>query len=105
MSTTSTNSLAISHLSNEALYDRYAPVVYGQILRIVPQGPIAEKLLEKVFVHACQNRQMLTSSLRAPLTNLLNHSRIKSERTMLALKMFRECCGGKSVGATDTVPA
>lgn len=87
----------LNSLSNIALYDMYAPAVYGNILNIVPHEPIAESILQKVFTNAFRNREALHNSLRAPLTNLLNQSRDKSRKVVRALEIFRECCDGATV--------
>ncbi len=38
----------------DALYERYAGVVFGLVLRIVAERPVAEDLLQEVFVRAWQ---------------------------------------------------
>ena len=92
---------ALQDLSDEAFYDLFAPVVYGQIIRVVPQVPIANKILEKVFMNAFRNRMVMHSSLRSPLITLLNQSRDKTQATLEALYIFRECCAGASVNIAD----
>jgi hypothetical protein len=93
--------ISLNTLSNAALYDLYAPAVYGNILRIVPQKPIAEKVLEKVFLDAFRNRAALHNSLRAPLTNLLNHSRDKSKSILRALQILNESCHGTTASIVE----
>ena len=78
-------------------YDKYAPVLYGNILRVVPQGPIADKILEKVFVAACTNNFITNSANQPQLMSLLNEARKKSKKTMNALNIFRACCSGANV--------
>ena len=79
------------------MYDKYAPVLYGNIMRIVPQGPIADKILEKVFVAACTFHTNSPSSGQPQLISLLNEARKKSKKTMNALNIFRACCSGANV--------
>ncbi|WP_339706117.1 hypothetical protein [Algoriphagus aquimarinus] len=81
------------------LYDKFAPPVYGKILSIVHKGPIAGKLLEKVFVSAYTNDK--TFPLRSPLMSLIDLAREKSNKTIKALTIFRECCSGASISLKD----
>jgi len=81
------------------LYDKFAPPVYGKILSIVHKGPIAGKLLEKVFVSAYTNDK--TFPLRSPLMSLIDLAREKSNKTIKALTIFRECCSGASINLKD----
>jgi hypothetical protein len=37
-----------------ANYDKYAPALYGVLLKVIPDNAVASDLLEKVFIeHAC----------------------------------------------------
>ena len=81
------------------VYDMYAPPVYGKILSIVHKGPIAGKVLEKVFVSAYSNNP--TFPLRSPLMSLVDIAHEKSKKTIKALTIFNECCSGKSIGIKD----
>lgn len=81
------------------LYDVYAPPVYGKILSIVHEGPIAGKVLEKVFVSAYSDNE--TFPLRSPLMSLIDLARERSNKTIEALNIFRECCSGASVSLED----
>ena len=77
------------------VYDLYAPAVYGKILSIINKEQIADRILEKVFVNAYKN--FSASNLQTPLTLLLNEARKKSNKTIQALNIFRECCSGSTV--------
>ena len=81
------------------LYDMYAPPVYGKILSIVHKGPIAGKVLEKVFVSAYTNNN--TFPLRSPLMSLIDIAHEKSSKTVKALAIFNECCSGTSIILED----
>lgn len=81
------------------LYDKFAPPVYGKILSIVHQGPIAGKVLEKVFISAYTNDE--TFPLRSPLMSLIDLAQERSRKTVKALNIFRECCSGTSISITD----
>ncbi len=81
------------------VYDIYAPPVYGKILSIVNKEPIAGKLLEKVFVSAYTSDK--TFPLRSPLMSLIDLAKEKSNKTVQALKIFRECCSGVSISISD----
>ncbi|SFB28005.1 hypothetical protein [Algoriphagus aquimarinus] len=81
------------------LYDKFAPPVYGKILSIVHQGPIAGKVLEKVFVSAYTKDE--TFPLRSPLMSLIDLAQERSRKTVKALTIFRECCSGASISITD----
>lgn len=81
------------------LYDVYAPAVYGKILSIINKEQIADRLLEKVFVNAYKPPP--ASHLQTPLTSLLNEARKKSNKTIQALNIFRECCSGSTVHIKD----
>lgn len=88
-----------------AVYDLYAPAVYGKILSIVHKGPIADKILEKVFINMYKGNQPTAYHLQAPLIRLLNHAREDSYKIVKALILFRECCSGSSVHITNkTLP-
>ena len=88
-------------LSQSQIYDLLAPTVYGKILSIVHKGPIADSVLEKVFVNAFLNKNYFTNSLSSPLITLLNASNSKSTRTMKALSLLRDCCEVSGVCVTD----
>jgi len=83
------------------MYDLYAPAVYGKILSIVHKGPIAHKILEKIFATAFKGDNIPTHNSNTPLISLLNQSREKSYKTIKALNIFSECCAGTSVHITD----
>lgn len=87
-------------LSQSEQYDLYAPPLYGKILSIVHKGPIAEKVLEKVFVDAFTGKNSSENSLLSPLITLLNASREKSYKTIRALNLFRDCCEASGVCIT-----
>jgi len=78
-------------------YDLYAPLVYTSILHRVPAGPIANKILEKVFVNAFTSKNKTSFTIHVPLVSLMNASREKSNLTMRALEIFRECCAGTTI--------
>ena len=86
-----------NNLSQSEMYDLYAPAVYGHILRIVHQVPIAEKILEQVFVNSFNEKTVYKDTSLKPLVTLLNTSRKKSDKTVEALKIFNECCAGLTV--------
>ncbi|GAB3016690.1 hypothetical protein GCM10027284_39730 [Cyclobacterium sediminis] len=83
------------HQLTPELYDIYAPPVYRKILNIVHKGPIAGKVLEKVFVSAYSDND--TFPLRSPLMSLIDIANEKSSKTMKALTIFNECCSGTSI--------
>ena len=77
----------------EELYDKYAPAVYGKIIRVVKQKDIAEKILEKVFVTALTDTNLKAIHL-TQFTNLLNLTHKKTYTTLKAIKLFQACsCG------------
>lgn len=81
------------------LYDLYATPVYGKILSIVHKGPIAGKILEKVFVSAYTNNNSFP--LRSPLMSLIDIADEKSSKTIKSLTIFNECCSGATISITD----
>jgi hypothetical protein len=87
-----------SDRSRSELYDLYAPAVYGRILSIVHKGPIADKILENIFINAFNDRSTLSHPLRSALISMLNKSREESYKTIRALNLFTECCAGSSIG-------
>jgi hypothetical protein len=87
--------------SKMELYDLYAPAVYGKILSIVDNRPIADKMLEKVFINALKHKNIPVYKLHTPLISLLNHSTEKTNKTIKALNIFRECCAGASIHIAD----
>ncbi|MGK2861928.1 MAG: hypothetical protein ACSLE0_08345 [Chitinophagaceae bacterium] len=88
-------------LSPSEIYDLYAPAVYGRILKIVHKGPIAGKILEKVFIKAFKEKNLSGNNLNNPLISLLNHSREKSYQTLKALNIINECCAGATKSLAD----
>jgi len=97
ISTTDKETNTPGKLSPSEVYDLYAPAVYGNILRIVHHVPIAEKILEQVFVNSFNEKPVSNGTSLRPLVTLLNTSRKKSDKTLEALKIFNECCAGLTV--------
>lgn len=93
------NSKQIKSKLTSELYDLYAPPVYGKILSIVHKGPIAGKILEKVFVSAYTNNNSFP--LRSPLMSLIDIAHEKSSKTVQALTIFSECCSGATISIVD----
>lgn len=85
------------------LYDLYAPPVYGKILGIVHKAPIADKILEKVFITAYTKENPNPNSLQSPLMSLLNQAREKSYKTIKALTILNECFAGATIQVTKKV--
>jgi hypothetical protein len=86
--------------SVSALYDKYAPALYGRIIQVVKEKEIAEKVLEKVFINALVDKTVKQPDHITLFTSLLNHSRKKSYSTLKALRMFQACsCGSQSQAA------
>jgi CCR4-NOT transcriptional regulation complex NOT5 subunit len=79
------NGLTISEF-----YDKNAPVFYGQIVRIVKEKEIADRVLVKTFVDIF-NDNIPVQKYISPIVNVLNHSRKKSIQTIKAIKMFQAC--------------
>lgn len=81
-------------------YDRYAPPVYGKILNMVNHVPIADNILEHVFLksNVLQNNP---GSLQSPLLVLINQATGKTQRTIKALEIFKACCSGTSIKIKD----
>lgn len=83
--------------SVSALFDKYAPALYGRILQVVKQKEIADKILERVFINALVDKSVKKPEHLSLFTSLLNHSRKKSYGTLKALRMFEACsCGFES---------
>ncbi len=74
--------------SAAALYDKYAPALYGRIMMVVKQKEIAEKILERVFINALVDKNIEQSNHNTFFTSLINHSRKKTYGTLKALKMI-----------------
>ena len=85
--------------SVSALYDKYAPALYGRIIKVVKQKEIAEKILLRVFVNAVVDKNMKQSNHLSLFTSLLNHSRKKTYGTMKAMKVLESCCGSQGKNA------
>jgi len=81
-----------------ALYDRYAPALYGRILKVVKEKEIAEKILQRVFINAVVDKNVKQSSHLTLFTSLLNHSRKKTYSTLKAIRMIEACCSSQSKG-------
>ncbi len=84
----SAKSLEKEEASVSALYDKYAPALYGRIIKVVKQKDIAEKILERVFLNALVDKNVKQSNHITLFTSLLNHSRKKTYGTLKALKMM-----------------
>src|SRR5687767_9722311 len=78
-------------------YDKYAPALYGTILRVVQQKEIADKLLEKVFINALVHNAIDKPNHITLFTTLLNYARKKSFTTIKALKLLQACSCGSPV--------
>jgi len=72
-----------------ALYDKYAPAVYGRIMQVIKQKEIAEKILEKVFIKALTKPELSSKTHLTPFTALLNQSRNKTYSTIKAMKVLK----------------
>lgn len=70
------------------LYDKYAPALYGRIIRVVKQKEIAEKILERVFINAVVDKNVQQSNHITFFTSLINHSRKKTHGTLKALRVL-----------------
>ena len=81
------------------LFDQYSPAVYGKILSIVNKEPIAEKMLEKVFVSAYTNDPSFP--LRSPMLSLIDLAHERTNKTLKAIMIFNECCSGVSVSINE----
>lgn len=81
---TSQDAVAVS-----ALYDKYAPALYGRIIQVVKQKEIAEKILERVFINALVDKNIKQPEHLTFFTSLLNHSRKKSYSTLKALRILQ----------------
>ena len=80
-----------------ALYDKYAPALYGKIVSIINQKEIAEKILMRVFMDAALGKNAASAVYNSFFTSLLNHTRKKTYGTLKALRMFEACsCGSKT---------
>ena len=63
---TNKDEIFVNELSPPEIYDLYAPAVYGKILGIVHKAPIADKLLEKVFIKGLQDKNLFGRIGRPP---------------------------------------
>lgn len=78
------------------LYDKYAPALYGRIMAVVKQKEVAEKILERVFINALVDKNLLQPSHLTLFTSLINHSRKKTYSTMKALRVLESLhCNSK----------
>ena len=91
-----TDSPITPHTLTPAAYDVFSQVVFNKILSIVPKEPIANKLLENVFVDMYVNKNLPPAPVKSPLLSLLHHAHLKSNNTVKALAIFRECCGASA---------
>ncbi len=72
-------------------YDKYAPALYGQILRVVHKKDLAEKIMEKVFRNAFIQQNLKESNDLPFFISLLNHSRKKTYGVVKAIKVLKAC--------------
>ncbi len=92
----SAKTLNSDEASVSALYDKYAPALYGRIIKVVKQKEIAEKILERIFINALVDKNIKQSNHITLFTSLLNHSRSKTYGTMKAIKVLKACCSSQS---------
>lgn len=95
----SAKNLVIDEASVSGLYDKYAPALYGKIIRVVKQKELAEKILIRIFMNAVVDKNIEQPGHLTLFTSLLNHTRKKTYGTLKALRMFEAC----SCGAHRTV--
>lgn len=91
------------HKENTAFsdyYDKYAAPVYGRILNMVNHVPIADRILEQVFIKSNLD-QNDPATLQSPLVKLINQASGKTQRTLKALEIFKACCAGTSICIKD----
>ncbi len=85
------------------LYDKYAPALYGRIIKVVKQKEIAEKILEKVFLNSLNDQNVEERTHITQFISLLNSSRNKAYSTLKALKTLNACCSdNKDVSLLQT---
>lgn len=84
----STKDLSMDANSFSDLYDKYAPALYGRIMAVVKQKEIAEKILERVFINALVDKNVVQPSHISLFTSLINHSRKKTYSTLKALRVL-----------------
>jgi hypothetical protein len=90
-------SLEKNNLTVSEFYDKNAPIFYGQIVRIVKEKEIADRVLVKTFVDVF-NDNITVQKYLSPIVNVLNYSRKKSIQTVKAIKIFQAChCQHKDV--------
>jgi len=94
-------SVILDEASISEMYDKYAPALYGRILKVVKQKEIAEKILERVFINALIDKNVKQSNHITLFTSLLNHSRKKTYGTMKALRVLEACCGPQNIAVTE----
>lgn len=88
-----------------ALYDKYAPALYGRILQVVKQKDIAEKILERVFINVFLDKNVKQANHLSLFTSLLNHSRKKSYGTIKAIRLMEALrCGSETSMAGSSIP-
>ncbi len=87
----------MKNITLEDQYDRYAPPVYGKILNIVQHVPIANSILEDVFVNVLVEAEPSSPELKSPLLTMIHYATDKSKKTIKALEIFRTCCSGASI--------
>lgn len=84
----SAKTLKVDAASFSELYDKYAPALYGRIIRVVKQKEMAEKILERVFINALVDKNVKQSTHTSLFTSLINHSRKKSYGTLKAIRVL-----------------
>lgn len=70
-------------MSMEEVYDAYAPLLFGYILKIVDHKDDAESVLVSVFVDFSQNRNRYYDSPGVLFISLLNRARNESIDTLI----------------------
>jgi hypothetical protein len=86
---TASNEKSIAAFSD--FYDRYAPALYGHIIRIVEKEEIAQRVLTKVLIAAFHGEHIDAPKLLSPFTVALNHSGKKSSDILKAISIFQAC--------------
>jgi hypothetical protein len=78
-------------------YNKYAPVIFGLILKVVGDKTIAEKVFLQVFNDAFVHENMDAPKLVSKFTAVANHARKKSLDAKRAIKLFQACNEGRPI--------
>ena len=71
----------------EFIYDKYAPCMYGEILKLVPDEKLASKILVETFIHLKEEKGVF-KNIKSLYPTLLRHTYINTVKYVGAIAII-----------------